>query len=257
MQVIPLELSYVLNVPRSHQTPGPASLPGHHKNHLIPMDSSLMAPLELPLATAYGVQPPHLPVLRTIWSERTQSWQSPLTFMQFVHLTSPWASFGGRSLIIIYCASIVCVSFCDGYHTFCSSISRFCTVQFFCSTISHLDLIQLSFLCSVKFISSMLVSVNFQFSSIVWLLLSILILEIYSRYFNPVPSEQHLHSKSINTIIQYKIFTWFRLSIACSEGHSPKRYEIGIYGTNFSDWGWGGRDNTLALKQDETLMWKK
>ncbi len=42
---------------------GPVSLSGHNENHLIWVNWSLIAHLELSLATAYAVQPP----LRTIW----------------------------------------------------------------------------------------------------------------------------------------------------------------------------------------------
>ncbi len=87
---------------------GPASLPGHHESHLIWVDSSLMAPFKSPLASAYDVQPPRLTALRIIWSgcTGTQSQQSPMAFIQFFPLSSPWASFVGQSLD--YC--ILCIN---------------------------------------------------------------------------------------------------------------------------------------------------
>ncbi len=60
-------------------------LPGHHENHLIWVDSSLIAPLELALSfeclffACLSTRPSsRLTVPRTIWSEFTGSDRSPL-----------------------------------------------------------------------------------------------------------------------------------------------------------------------------------
>jgi hypothetical protein len=68
-----------------HRSSGPASawLP---KSTLIWVDSTLVVPLGLPLATAPAVQPSRLTIIRTTWSEWTQSWKSPLAFIQI----PPW-----------------------------------------------------------------------------------------------------------------------------------------------------------------------
>jgi hypothetical protein len=84
-----LLISFPLSI-FGHQSPGPASLPGHHKNHLIGVESSLTASLEIYLsfecllAIAHAVQPPRLAITRTIWLDSS--------------LTVPtWVAFGHRS----------------------------------------------------------------------------------------------------------------------------------------------------------------
>ncbi len=136
-------------------------LPGHHKNHLIWVDSSLMVILELSLVlSAFGYYSRFpascMTVLRTIWSEWTRSGQFPLAFLQF----SSWEPFLGRSMIIVHTLCIHCVLFHSIaiIHSFCSSM-----IQFFCSTISALD-----------------------YWSIILFLFIVLILELYSRYSDPV-----------------------------------------------------------------------
>ncbi len=52
----------------------PASLPHYHENLVTWADYSLVVPLELPLASAHTGQPTRLTIMRTIWSEWTQSW---------------------------------------------------------------------------------------------------------------------------------------------------------------------------------------
>jgi hypothetical protein len=44
--------------PFGHHSSRPTSLPDHHKNHLIWVDTSLMAPIELLLVTTHAAQPP-------------------------------------------------------------------------------------------------------------------------------------------------------------------------------------------------------
>jgi hypothetical protein len=69
--------------------------------------------------------------------------------------------------------------------------------------ILHSDLIEFSFLCSVKHPVQMIVSVNFQTQRYCWiivrLLFSILILEMYSRYFDSAV-KNHLLSQYVNII---------------------------------------------------------
>jgi hypothetical protein len=113
----------------------PVSLPNYHKNHLIWVDSILVVPLRLSLlwvslATAHGVQPPSLAIMRIIWSEWPQAWWPPLSCTQLslpawliweksdlsglgpdspprpscsFPLEFPWAIFLGQSLLIVYC----------------------------------------------------------------------------------------------------------------------------------------------------------
>jgi hypothetical protein len=64
-------------------------------------------------------------------------------------------------------------------------LTLICTACFFCSVIPALNTV----LIIVRLFRSLFI---------------ILILKIHSRYFDPVPSKEHLHSKSINIILQYK-----------------------------------------------------
>ncbi len=67
----------------------------------------MMAPLELPVVTAHAVQPLRLTIREPSDLSSLNPSSLPLDFMQFVSLSSPSASFAGRSLIIVYCTLIV------------------------------------------------------------------------------------------------------------------------------------------------------
>ncbi len=81
-----------------HHSRSPASPPDHQDNHLIWVDSSLMAPLKFPLATAHSVQPSQL-----ISDLNGLDPDSPPWLKCKFPLKSPWDSFVGQSPINIYC----------------------------------------------------------------------------------------------------------------------------------------------------------
>ncbi len=88
--VVPFELSLVFSV-FGHWSPSPAFLSGHHENHLIGVNLSLIAFLELPLATAHAVQPPRLTIRELSDLSGLNPGSLPLDFMQFVPFSSPGA----------------------------------------------------------------------------------------------------------------------------------------------------------------------
>jgi hypothetical protein len=83
------------------------------------------------------------------------------------------------------------------------------------------------------------------FRLIVWFLCIILILEMYSRYFDPVTGNQH-RSESIN-IIHHKIWAWFRLSIGFSKVYCHHSREPGYVESISPNWVKEGK--TLLLLQ--------
>jgi hypothetical protein len=107
--------------------------------------------------------------------------------------------------------------------------------------------IQFKFLFRLSF--NLVVRSLFNFYSIiVQLLFSILILEMYSRYFDPIEVNCKevtitCNLESINIKYEHKTSLLF-LSICRVLRRPSTTIDISrIYLTNFSNWGWGGRDN--------------
>ncbi len=160
--VVPLELSIGFSV-FGHQSHGPASLPDHQENHLIWVDSSLIAPLELPVANAHAVQPPRLTIQEPSDLSGLSPSNLPLDFMHFVHLSYPCASLVGWSMIIV---CIYCIFNSNSVSLFSQIIQ--CKYPF-----------QFSF-------NSVICSLFNHYLIIVQLLFSILMLEMYSMSFDPI-----------------------------------------------------------------------
>jgi hypothetical protein len=107
----------------------------------------------------------HLTIPRTIWSEWTQSEQSPWLAVKF-----PLSAFFERLANIIHYALIVYSAF------WCTSVF----LSFLQSNLQFKCLFQSTFIQQTLFNYNLIIPIT------VRLLSSILILEMYSRYFNPV-----------------------------------------------------------------------
>jgi hypothetical protein len=113
------------------RSPGPASLPGHHENHLIWVNSSLMTPLELHLNTIMQSSlPAWLSKNYLIWVDSNLV-VSPWTSCSL----SPWVTltFNCR-MVSDYCIlCIYCIWFPSAtiIHSLCSSMIQFYTIRLF------------------------------------------------------------------------------------------------------------------------------
>ncbi len=146
--------------------------------------------------------PAWLPWKHLIWVNSVLA--VPTDLQQCVPLSSPWASFVGQSLIL-YCVHILYMFHSVTIiHLLCSAVIESCTVRF---------------LLLNYFISNCS-------SIIVWLLLIILILEMYSRYFNLITTTRI--KKTLPAIIKYSIVNkhhtstilkYFHLSIGFSKAY--------------------------------------
>jgi hypothetical protein len=164
-------------------------------------------------------------------SEWIQSSQSPLAFMQFAPLSSPWASLLGWSLIIVHrlCASI-------GYYFVLQQLFNYSVLQlfnsrlfdFFCSTLwltlfsSALFNLIVSHSVTVRLLCLITVWLVFDHYSII-----VLILEMYSRYFDPklVTITCNLDSININPFSHW-LFYVSRLTAICHMRH-PYKADLG------------------------------
>ncbi len=160
---------FVLSV-FGHQSPSLASLPGHQVNHLIWVDSSLMALLELPLAMlTWSSLPYWLSKNHLIWVDSI-----PVVSLG-LHAVCPLEfplSLLYRTVSDYYIFCIYCILFHSVMiiPSFCTPMIWFCTVRSFCSTISAFRLNSVFFSLFSQILQFNACSVNFQFSSFIQLL---------------------------------------------------------------------------------------
>ncbi len=234
-------ISFLLSV-FGHWSPGLACLPGHHENHLIWVDLSLMAPLSLGYfieslcqhSCSLASLPSHyenhliwvdlslmaLP-LSGLWPLFTRSsfpawlpWEpsvwvdSALVVLFGFHVNSPlsfsWDSFVGQSLLNVYCALFTFCSFDD---------------WIFSNTVWLIPLLSDHYNCCSSDPG------------------------MYSRYFGLVNNiyvasllnKNHTSQDLRLFLSQYRV----------SEDQLTPQSEPGIYRTNISDQGWSRRDNKV------------